>query len=113
MKGMWSCRYTQWRRKELANKMRKRPGRMLLGLLLPVVMGFAIAKTGFGSKRTAQALDDVSRSLHLPNIQVVSRHDTEPVHEVKDSEIPRIADSQSATNKNDLPPVDRKFLGIF
>lgn len=86
---------------------------MLLGLVLPVLMGFVIAKTGFGSKRTAQALDDVSHSLHLPKIQVVSRHDTEPAQEVKHSEIPRIADCKAAKNKHELPPVDRKFLGIF
>ena len=96
--------------------MRRRPGRMLLGLLLPVLAGFAVAKTGFGSKSTARALNDVSHTLHLPKVKVHSRDpesDDIVTDDTKDNDFPAIADSDSGKSNNKLPPADRKFLGIF
>lgn len=37
--------------------------RMVLGSLLPIAVGFAIAKTGFGSRSTAHAVDDVTNGF--------------------------------------------------
>ena len=112
-------RYTQWRQRELARRVRKRPGRMLLGLLLPVLAGFVIAKTGFGSGRNFPALGDISHSLHLPTIKVSSRHgEDHPAAEgVKDSDIPIIEETASAESEDKLPPADKKadkkVFGIF
>ena len=95
--------------------MRKRPGRMLLGLLLPVLAGFVIAKTGFGSRRTSQAMGDISHSLHMPRIKVGSRNgeDRPAAEDVKDSNIPKIAETASAEKEENLAPIDRKIFGIF
>lgn len=95
--------------------MRKRPGRMLLGMLLPVLAGFLIAKTGFGSRRTSQAMGDISHSLHLPKIKVGSRNgeDRPAAEDAKDSDIPKLAEAASAEKGDKLPPVDRKIFGIF
>lgn len=109
------CRYTQWRQRELARRMRKRPGRMLLGLLLPVLAGFLIAKTGFGSRRTSQAMGDISHTLHLPKIKVSSRigEDRPAAEDVKDGDIPKLAGAASAEREDKLPPANRKVFGIF
>ena len=59
----FDCRYTVWRKKALARRKRRGPLRLLLGSLLPIALGFVIAKTGFGSRSTAQAVDDVTYSF--------------------------------------------------
>lgn len=94
--------------------MRKRPGRMLLGLLLPVLAGFVIAKTGFGYRRPSQAMGDISHTLRLPKIQLSSRNgeDRPATGDVKDGDIPKLAESASV-EKEKLPPANKKFLGIF
>lgn len=97
--------------------MRKRPGRMLLGLLLPVLAGFAIAKTGFASQSTSHAVGNFSQRLHLPKSKTGSSTRTGEEHaaaeEIKDSDIPRIADTAPPAEKEEkLPLVKRKFLGI-
>lgn len=96
--------------------MRKRPGRMLLGLLLPVLAGFVIAKTGFGSRSTSHAVGNFSHRLHLPKNKSGTRtgEDHATAEEVKDSDISRIAETAPPTEKEEkLPPVKRKFLGIL
>lgn len=107
------CRYTQWRQRELAKRMRRRPGRRLLGLLLPVLAGFVIAKTGFGSRSTARALDDVSHTLHLPKITVTSRNDDVAVEDTKHSSIPSVTQPDMEPAKKEVRPRDKKFMGIF
>lgn len=95
--------------------MRKRPGRMLLGLLLPVLAGFVIAKTGFGPRSTSHAMGNFSHRLHLPKSKTGTRtgEDHAAAEETKDSDIPRIAETAPPPVKEEkLPPVKRKFLGI-
>ncbi|KAL3161857.1 hypothetical protein ABBQ38_008947 [Trebouxia sp. C0009 RCD-2024] len=106
-------RYTQWRQRELAKRMRRRPGRRLLGLLLPVLAGFVIAKTGFGSRSTARALDDVSHTLHLPKITVTSRNDDVVVEDTKHSSIPSVTESDMESAKKEVQAHDKKFMGLF
>ncbi len=48
---------------------------MLLGLLLPVLAGFVVAKTGFGSESTKQAVSDVSHKVRLHKVTVKIRDD--------------------------------------
>lgn len=95
--------------------MRKRPGRMLLGLLLPILAGFVIAKSGVGSRKTSQAMGGISHSLHLPKIKVSSRNDEDHLaaEGVKDSDIPTIAETASAEHEDKLPRAERKFFGIL
>lgn len=83
---------------------------MLLGLLLPVLAGFVIAKTGFGSRSTAKALDDVSHSLHLPKI-TVSRHDDLAAEEVKHTDLSNVTEHDQPVKGLQLR--DKKFMGIF
>ncbi len=106
------CRYTQWRRKTLAKQRHTSPGRMLLGLLLPVLAGFVIAKTGFGSKSTKQAVNDVSHKFRLHKITVKVRDNDADDDQHQE---PQTADSHSHAEGHQLvePPADRKFLGIF
>lgn len=105
------ARYTQWRRKTLAKQRHTSPGRMLLGLLLPVLAGFVIAKTGFGSKSTKQAVNDVSHKVRLHKFSVKTREDdADDQHQE-----PETADSHRHVEGHHPvePPSDRKFLGIF
>ena len=84
---------------------------MLLGLLLPVLAGFVIAKTGFGSASTKQAVNDVSHKVRLHKITVKVRDDAgDDQHQE-----PETADSYSHAegHQHIEPPADRKFLGIF
>lgn len=105
------CRYTQWRRKTLAKQRHTSPGRMLLGLLLPVLAGFVVAKTGFGSESTKQAVSDVSHKVRLHKVTVKIRDDdSDDQHQE-----PETADSHSHAEGHQPvePAPDRKFLGIF
>ncbi|DBB04924.1 TPA: hypothetical protein ACH3X3_010206 [Trebouxia sp. C0006] len=106
------ARYTQWRRTTLAKQRHTSPGRMLLGLLLPVLAGFVIAKTGFGSKSTKQAVNDVSHKFRLHKITVKVRDNDADDDQHQE---PQTADSHSHAEGHQLvePPADRKFLGIF
>lgn len=84
---------------------------MLLGLLLPVLAGFVIAKTGFGSKSTKQAVNDVSHKVRLHKFSVKTRDDdADDQHQE-----PETADSHRHVEGHHPvePPSDRKFLGIF
>ena len=94
--------------------MRKRPGRMLLGLLLPVLSGFVIAKIGFGPSSTSHAVGNFSHRLHLPKSKTGSRSGEDHVtaEDIKDSDIPKIAETAPPTEKEEKLPVKRKFLGI-
>ena len=78
-------------------------------MLLPVLAGFVIAKTGFGSRSTARALDDVSHTLHLPKITVASRTEDVPAEDGKHSNTPTDAEPV----KKDMQPRNKKFMGIF
>ena len=88
---------------------------MLLGLLLPVLAGFVIAKTGFGPSSTSHAVGNFSHRLHLPRSKTGTRTGEEhaAAEEVKDSDVPRIAETAPTAEKEErVPPVKRKFLGI-
>ena len=86
---------------------------MLLGLLLPVLAGFVIAKTGFGSRSTSQAMEDVSHSLHLPKISAGSRKADAAGEDTNHTDVPKVADPSSAQREDKLPLADKKFMGIF
>lgn len=112
-------RYTQWRRKALSKQQRRGPGRMLLGLLLPVLLGFALAKTEVTSKQTKRAASSVSNKLHLPKVKLESRHDATAEESRKISDTEKVVvgdvpvDPDTVKAENAEPPPDRKFLGIF
>ncbi len=106
-------RYTQWRRRALAKQRHKGPGRLLLGLLLPVLAGFVIAKTGLGSRSTKQAVNDVSHKVRLHKIRVIVKdrdtHEADADEQAEDVS----SKTQPSERKPAAPPPDRKFLGIF
>ncbi|DBA79708.1 TPA: hypothetical protein ACH3X1_008377 [Trebouxia sp. C0004] len=106
------ARYTQWRRKTLAKQRHTSPGRMLLGVLLPVLAGFVIAKTGFGSERIKQAVNDVSHKVRLHKVTVRVRDDADGNNQHQE---PETADSHCRAEGHQPaePPPDKKFLGIF
>ena len=115
--GVLAGRYNQWRRKALAKQRNKGPGRMLLGLLIPVLIGFAVAKTDFGSKRAKHAANSISHRLHLPKVATVSSSKAEAAHEgvpINDT-LARMTTEQpeAAEVKIAEAPQNRKFLGIF
>ncbi len=85
---------------------------MLLGLLLPVLAGFVIAKTGFGSERTKQAVNDVSHKVRLHKVTVRVK---DADHDDEQHQEPETADRHSHAEGHQLvePSPDRKFLGIF
>ena len=82
---------------------------MLLGLLLPVLLGFALAKTEVASRQTKRAANSVSHKLHLPKVEIKSRHDAP--EKVVVGDVPVNQDTVKVENAE--PPPDRKFLGIF
>ena len=92
---------------------------MLLGLLLPVLLGFALAKTEVASKQTKRAASSVSHKLHLPKVEIKSRQDTAAEDSGKVSDAEKVVvgdvpvDPDTVKAENAEPPPDRKFLGIF
>ena len=111
------CRYTVWRKKALARRKRRGPLRIVLGSLLPIAVGFAVAKTGFGSRSTAHAVDDVTNSFtgavqKLKNKAVHGHvhheHEEEPAAEagvVAEQPEHRLQPTQASRN--------RSFFGIL
>ena len=82
---------------------------MLLGLLLPVLAGFVLAKTGYGSRTTQHAVDGVTHKLGLHH-QVTVKATDDDHHE-------KVAEGTATHDRGESQVVDpvrnRKFLGIL
>ena len=111
------CRYTQWRRKALAKQRRRGPAKILLGLLLPVLAGFVIAKTGVGSKSTKHAMHEASRKVRLHKLGTHPRDCDTPQASgfdlVQQDAEAEASKSEPAGSEAAVPLHDKKFLGIF
>ena len=91
--------------------------RILLGSLLPIALGFLVAKTGFGSRSTAHAVDDVTN--HFTG--AVQRLKNSAVHGTHVHEQDRLDTHQeSETHPEQKPAADpapalrnRSFFGII
>ena len=81
---------------------------MLLGLLLPVLAGFVLAKTGYGSRTTQHAVNGVSHKLGLHQVTV---------NATDDDDQQRAGEGTATHDRGESQMVDpvrnRKFLGIL
>ena len=88
----------------------------MLGSLLPIALGFLIAKTGFGTKSTAHAVDDVTNSFtgavqKLKNSAVHGKQSHR--HEQDTDELQEVAHKEEVSNEHSAPAAqNRKFFGI-
>ena len=88
----------------------------MLGSLLPIALGFLIAKTGFGSRSTAHAVDDVTNSFTgaIQNLKNSAVHGKQADrHEQDADELREVTHKEEATNDQPAPAAqNRKFFGI-
>lgn len=116
------ARYAVWRRNALTKRKRKGPVHILVGVLLPIALGFVIAKSGFGSRSTAHAVDDVTNSFtrgvqRLKNTAVHGKHSHEQHGHDSQQEPASVTVQSPAEQKALAEPLpalrNRKFLGIL
>lgn len=117
-----TCRYAVWRRNALTKQKHKGPLRILVGALLPIALGFVIAKSGFGSRSTAHAVDDVTNSFtrgvqRLKNTAVHGKHSHEQHGHDSQQEPASVTVRPQAEQKGLVEPMpasrSRKFFGIL